>query len=121
MYRAQVIKDEIRVNGWHAKYSDDEIRQMVKDGRCLGERFMVRIMPGKFINGENPGDEMGKLGGPLELEDGTKTGAKYWNTTFDHIEDVDLNAELALLKLGLDYEKEQEYAFIIVDMENQWN
>jgi hypothetical protein len=66
MYRAQVIKDEIRVNGWHAKYSDDEIRQMVEDGTCIGERFMVRIMPKAFIDDRELGEEMGRLGGPME-------------------------------------------------------
>lgn len=57
----------------------------------------------------------GLLGAPMRGTSGS--GAKYWSTSFDQLEDADTDARLIAEKLGLDYAPNTEYALIVIDTE----
>ncbi|WP_197537905.1 hypothetical protein [Thalassolituus oleivorans] len=43
------------------------------------------------------------------------TGAKYWSTSFDQLEDADTDPRLISQKLGLTYDPNANYSLVIVD------
>ena len=49
------------------------------------------------------------------MEGKSGTGAKYWSTSFDQLEDADSDPKLISEKLGLTYNPEADYALVIVD------
>lgn len=112
--RLAQMKDAIASNGYQPKYTDAELAAMAQSGDVANERFHVRFMKKSYLQDyNNPTVPLsGKLGQVMQGESGT--GAKYWSTTFDQIEDADTDAELISNKLGLQYEP-AEYVLLIID------
>ena len=112
--RLAQMKDAIASNGYQPKYTDAELAAMAQSGEVANERFHVRFMKKSYLQDyNNPTVPLsGKLGQVMQGESGT--GAKYWSTTFDQIEDADTDAELISNKLGLKYEP-AEYVLLIID------
>ena len=109
--RLESMSDEIAANGYKPKYSDEELKDMAGSGDVADERYHVRIMESRHL--EFPDGSPGMLGKPFEGKTGN--GAKYWSTTFDQLEDADLDPELVSGKVGLDYDPDTEYALIVID------
>lgn len=114
--RLAEMKTIIATNGYQPKYTDAELATMAESGNVANERFHVRFMKKSYLQDrETPTVPLsGKLGQLMKGESGT--GAKYWSTTFDQIEDADTDAELISNKLGLKYEP-AEYVMLIIDTE----
>ena len=112
--RLAQMKNAIASNGYQPKYTDAELAAMAQSGEVANERFHVRFMKKSYLQDyNNPTVPLsGKLGQVMQGESGT--GAKYWSTTFDQIEDADTDAELISNKLGLQYEP-AEYVLLIID------
>ena len=112
--RLAQMKDAIASNGYQPKYTDAELAAMAQSGEVANERFHVHFMKKSYLQDyNNPTVPLsGKLGQVMQGESGT--GAKYWSTTFDQIEDADTDAELISNKLGLQYEP-AEYVLLIID------
>lgn len=62
---------------------------------------------------KDPSKLTGALGVTMQGE--TSTGAKYWSTTFDQLEDTDKGPRLLCEKLGLDYDASKSYELAIID------
>lgn len=112
--RLAQMKDAIASNGYQPKYTDAELAAMAQSGEVANERFHVRFMKKSYLQDQNSPTVplSGKLGQVMQGESGS--GAKYWSTTFDQIEDADTDAELISNKLGLQYEP-AEYVLLIID------
>jgi len=110
--RLDLARTSIIKNGYIAKYNDDELLEMAKSGSVAKERFQIRMMAKNDL-------EYNTLGAPLVAESGT--GAKYWLTSFDQLEDADTDPKLISQKLGLDYNPDNPLAMVIIDSEKAKN
>jgi hypothetical protein len=110
-------RKEIAANGYQPKYSDAELKEMAETGDIGSERFQVRFMESTHLTHKDTKDIplSGALGRPMKGESGT--GAKYWSTSFDQLEDADSDPKLISEKLGLTYNPSPKvkYALVIVD------
>jgi hypothetical protein len=108
---------QIAEQGYHPKYSDEELVYLAKHGQIGEERFQVRLLEKRFMNDPNTPDVplSGKMGMVMTTENGK--GAKYWSTSFDQLEDADTDPKIICEKLGLEYNPKQEYVLTIVDSE----
>ena len=106
---------EIAASGYQPKYSDAELKEMAETGDIGKERFQVRFMESKYLTHRDTKDVplSGAMGQTMEGKSGT--GAKYWSTSFDQLEDADSDPKLISEKLGLTYNPEADYALVIVD------
>lgn len=110
----------IAIEGYQAKYTDDELLTQAQQGDVANERYHVRFMEKQhqwaYGSKDQSADNLtGALG--REMEGASGTGPKYWSTTFDQIEDADTDPKLISEKLGLDYETDKEFVLIVVDTE----
>ncbi|MFD1216263.1 hypothetical protein [Microbulbifer celer] len=110
--RLNSMKKEIARNGYQPKYSDAELKAMVEAGDVSKERYQVRFMESRYLT-FNGGP--GLLGAPMRGVSGS--GAKYWSTSFDQLEDADTDVRVISEKLGLDYDPKNKYALIVIDAE----
>ena len=117
--RLKSMQSHITADGYKPKYSDNELIAQAQSGNLVSERYHVRFMEKAYLNArETPSEDLsGKLGQVMKGETGT--GAKYWSTTFDQIEDADTDAKLISEKLGLgdDYKPDGKYVMVIIDTE----
>ena len=116
--RLESMKGLIHTNGYQPKYSDAELLQQVQTGDVSQERFHVRVIESghKYHRNDtiqDPNKLTGALGVTMQGE--TSTGAKYWSTTFDQLEDADKDPRLICEKLGLDYDEGKSYELAIID------
>ena len=108
-------RKEIAGNGYQPKYSDTELKEIAETGDIGKERFQVRFMESKYLTHRDTKDVplSGAMGQTMKGESGT--GAKYWSTSFDQLEDADSDPRLISEKLGLTYNPKAKYALVIVD------
>ncbi|SFD77484.1 hypothetical protein [Pseudoalteromonas denitrificans] len=108
--RLTLARENIIKHGYIEKYTDKELLAMAKSGDVANERFHVRFMEASYLEYKgNPGT----LGAPFKGQSGS--GAKYWSTTFDQLEDADSDPRLISLKLGLDYDPDKKFVMVIID------
>jgi len=105
-------RNDIAAKGYQSKYSDEELAHMAKHGNIAAERFQVRFMETKYLSRDNK-HLAGAMGNRLEGKTGT--GAKYWSTSFDQLEDADTDPKLICEKLGLTYDPKKNYSLVIID------
>ncbi|WP_370293423.1 hypothetical protein [Thalassolituus sp.] len=108
-------RNSIAAHGYQPKYSDAELKDIAETGDIGKERFQVRFMESKYLTHRETPDAplSGAMGQTMQGASGT--GAKYWSTSFDQLEDADSDPKLISEKLGLTYNPEADYALVIVD------
>ena len=100
--RLQAAKQRIQDHGYQPKYTDAELEELRDQGQ-LHDRFIVNVSKGS----KKDTDVVG-----YQRASGRTTA---WTTTFDQIEDADLDPELICAKMGMPYDKTSEYTFLIID------
>ena len=108
-------REEIAANGYTPKYSDAELQDIAKNGDIGSDRYQVRFMETNYLNHRDTPDVplSGSMGRSMTGKSGT--GAKYWSTSFDQLEDADSDPRLISQKLGLTYDPDANYSLVIVD------
>ncbi|MFP6845436.1 MAG: hypothetical protein VB958_09525, partial [Thalassolituus sp.] len=108
-------REEIAANGYTPKYSDAELQDIAKNGDIGSDRYQVRFMETSYLNHRDTPDVplSGSMGRSMTGKSGT--GAKYWSTSFDQLEDADTDPRLISQKLGLTYDPNVNYSLLIVD------
>jgi len=110
--RLNSMGNEITRNGYQPKYTDAELKALAETGDVSKDRYQVRFMESRYLTYDGG---PGLFGAPMRGTSGS--GAKYWSTSFDQLEDADTDARLIAEKLGLDYDPNKEYALIVIDTE----
>jgi hypothetical protein len=108
-------REEIAANGYQPKYSDAELKAIAQTGDVGSDRYQVRFMETNYLNHRDTPDVplSGSMGRSMAGKSGT--GAKYWSTSFDQLEDADTDPKLISEKLGLTYNSNTNYSLVIVD------
>ncbi len=100
--RLQAASERIKTFGYEPKYSDAELMAMRDKGR-VDDRFIVSVCRGP----KSDGDVIG-----YKRASGRTTA---WTTTFDQVEDGDLDPEILCGKMGMPYDRSSEYTYLIID------